>query len=791
MTNTAYGAVETIIDGGTLELYNLDLSNGATLRVINGGRLIVRNNLTTSGIGSNRITLDATSSISVANATTIASGHLFDINGTFTSRSFTSNSAITTVGSAGNVSITNDFNLFSSGSLTLSSNGIVTIGQDFNSNGSATLITNNDSKISTGRNFSNGSSGNFYFNAKSVLNITGNFTNQNGVNVRFANDAKLNVGGSFAISSGTFQLSDNSRAVVTGNVNQTGGTISSLNYSDIRIRGNFSSTAGTFNASGYSFLSVAGIHTISNYNSILNLSGNAQVQVNGTTTTPWNTLNAIENSCYKSTNRVVGVGCVLCGATYTTDGTFTVPAGVTSITIEVWGAGGAGGSATNVRAGGGGGGAYSKRTIAVTPAQTLYIVTGRGATASSGTPSAGGTSYVAENATDTFSASWIFARGGDTPSFNSRNGALGGSALTGIELSSRPNSVSYSGGNGANAPGDPSGGGGSAAANNGNGNNGQLPNGGGDPTGAGGPGGSGNYYNTPGNPPPVGTYGGGGGGANGVTGDLRLGGNGANGLVVISFTCPETEPCSRVVDYGLNGQQTVIEYFCDGTWTPPVGLKEYFVSAVAGGGGGGYGSSAGGGGGGAITMQSFTDINTKPASGSSPAQEMGLPANTTFDVKIGRGGIGATSEARSTNGGNSSLSGTFLNYNGTPVTHHVVAQGGGGGGSNIVSHTHGLPGGSGGGGAMHLAPGTGGAPSTLGLAYRGANGRSGSVLGALTYQGGGGGRAGSAGTAGTSSEMLGSRGGDGGIGARNGISTRTELYAAGGGGDKLCPYRPP
>jgi hypothetical protein len=139
-----------------------------------------------------------------------------------------------------------------------------------------------------------------------------------------SNDAKLNFGGSFAISSGTFQLSDNSRAVVTGNLNQSGGTISSLNYADIRIRGNFSSTAGTFNASGYSFLTVAGIHTIDNYNSILILSGNAQVQVNGTTTTLWNTLNVIENSCYKSTNRVAGVGCVLCGATYTTDGTFTV-----------------------------------------------------------------------------------------------------------------------------------------------------------------------------------------------------------------------------------------------------------------------------------------------------------------------------------------------------------------------------------------------------------------------------------------------------------------------------------
>jgi hypothetical protein len=781
LTNTAHGAVETIIDGGTLEVHNLELSNGATLRVINGGRLIVRNNLTTSGIGSNRISVDATSSITVANLTTIASTHLLDINGELTSGRFISNSAVTTIGSSAKVTITNDFNLLASGSLTLSGNAILAIGQDFISTGSATLISNNEARISTGRNFSNSSSGNFHFNSNSALTIIGNFSNQNGPNVRFTNDAKLAVGGAFSLASGTFLVAENSRVAVTGTASHTGGTFTSSNYADIRIKGSLSSTGGSFNASGYSFLSVGGNHTVTNYTNTFNLSRNAQIQVNGTTTDPWNTLFAIENSCYKSANRVAGVGCVLCGATYTTDGTFTVPAGVTSLTIETLGGGGAGGSADNVRAGGGGGGAYSKRTIAVTPAQTLYIVTGRGAVAGSGTPSAGGTTYVAESATQSYSSALIFARGGNTPAYNSRTGAPGGAAMTVTELSARPNSISYSGGDGASS-GDPSGGGGSAAANNANGNNGQVPNGGIDPPGIGGPGGSGNYYNTPGNAPPAGTYGGGGGGANGVTGELKLGGNGANGVVIISFTCPETEPCSRVIEYGLQGQQTIVEYFCNGTWTPPAGLKEYFVSVIGGGGGGGYGNSAGGGGGGAITMQTFSNINIEPASETAPAQEIGIPPNTTFNVTIGKGGTGATSRTRSASGGNSALTGTFLNYNGTPVTHSVVALGGGGGGSNIASQANGLSGGSGGGGAMFLTPGPGGSAGNTGLSRPGASGSSGSVLGIVTSHGGGGGGAGSAGTTGSSSGLFGSRGGNGGVGALSGVPSRTDLYAAGGGG---------
>ncbi len=779
-TNNAFGAVETTVDGGTLELYNIDLSNGATLRVINGGRVIVRNNLTTSGSGSNQITVDATSRITVTNNVTIASGHLLNINGTFSSKNFVSNGAIITIGSTATVAISNDFSLLSSGSMSISGSATLAIGQDFLSNGSAAFSSTNTSRISIGRHFINGSSGNFNVSANSALAVTGNFSSQGGAYVRFANDTRLTVGGTFTFGNGNFQVSEYSRVSITGNASHSGGTFISGNYADIRIKGNLSSTAGSFNASGYSFLGIGGSHTVSNYNGIFNLSGNSQVQANGSTTTPWNTLNAVDNSCYKSANRVAGTGCVLCGSTYVADGIFTVPAGVSSLTIEVWGAGGAGGSASTVRAGGGGGGAYSKRTVTVTPAQTLYIFTGQGAVANAGPSSGGGNTYVAENATQPFSSSLIFARGGNTPTFNNTTGALGGAALTNAELTIRANSVSYKGGNGATT-GDPSGGGGSAAADNANGNNGQIPNGGADPRGAGGPGGSGNYYNTQGNPPPAGTYGGGGGGANGVTGELKLGGNGANGLVVISFTCPEAAPCSKVVNYGLNGQHTVIEYFCNGTWTPPTGLKEYAVSAIGGGGGGGYGNAAGGGGGGGISRQSFSDINIKPASGSSPVAEIGIPINTTFEVKVGQGGNGASAIARSSNGGESGVYGTFIDHAGNTVNHVVVARGGGGGGSSLASFINGLKGGSGGGGATYSSSpslGAGGESGTIGISNRGAV----AAMGPPTLQGGGGGGAGSVGFKGNNVGTASSTGGTGGVGALSGVPSKTELYAAGGGG---------
>ena len=58
--------------------------------------------------------------------------------------------------------------------------------------------------------------------------------------------------------------------------------------------------------------------------------------------------------------------------------TFTVPAGVTSITVKVWGAGGGGGGADAANGGAGGGGGYAYAVISVTPEEVLDIVIGGG-----------------------------------------------------------------------------------------------------------------------------------------------------------------------------------------------------------------------------------------------------------------------------------------------------------------------------------------------------------------------------------------------------------------------------
>ena len=61
---------------------------------------------------------------------------------------------------------------------------------------------------------------------------------------------------------------------------------------------------------------------------------------------------------------------------------FIVPAGVTSITVSVWGAGGGGGGSDTNNSGGsgGGGGGATTRVIAVTPGDTFNYVVGTGGT---------------------------------------------------------------------------------------------------------------------------------------------------------------------------------------------------------------------------------------------------------------------------------------------------------------------------------------------------------------------------------------------------------------------------
>ena len=66
-------------------------------------------------------------------------------------------------------------------------------------------------------------------------------------------------------------------------------------------------------------------------------------------------------------------------ALYTVSDTFTVPSGVNSVIVELWGAGG-GGLSTWSSSGGGGGGGYGKSGVSVTSGQKYYVTVGTGGT---------------------------------------------------------------------------------------------------------------------------------------------------------------------------------------------------------------------------------------------------------------------------------------------------------------------------------------------------------------------------------------------------------------------------
>lgn len=213
--------------------------------------------------------------------------------------------------------------------------------------------------------------------------------------------------------------------------------------------------------------------------------------------------------------------------TFTTNGSFTVPAGVTSITVECWGGGGRGGSAilngVSEAGGGGGGGAYSKKIVSVISGNLYSVFVGVGgfndATLN------GGDSYFINIGT-------IIGRGGKGVATNALTGGNKGTWIVGDGDSG------YNGGNGATGVASSyGGGGGSSGGINSNGNDGSTSNGGTAPTG-GAAGGNGSTVN--GNPGLSGSApGAGGGGATKGTGSLTpAGGNGANGQVLVTWAVP-------------------------------------------------------------------------------------------------------------------------------------------------------------------------------------------------------------------------------------------------------------
>jgi hypothetical protein len=211
--------------------------------------------------------------------------------------------------------------------------------------------------------------------------------------------------------------------------------------------------------------------------------------------------------------------------TYSASGTFTVPAGVTTVDVQAWGGGGKGGSRTSGSNayGGGGGGAYAASTVSVNALNAPHSVTvGTGSTLNN---TDGGDSWFISNTT-------ILAKGGKTVSNNTTAGGAGGLASASI------GTITWNGGNGANGvfASNYSGGGGSSAGTTANGVNGTTFTGGTAPSGGGNGGNGRNNSNGNGSSPSSGP-GGGGGGAYRTSGS-PTGGPGANGQVILTWTCP-------------------------------------------------------------------------------------------------------------------------------------------------------------------------------------------------------------------------------------------------------------
>ncbi|MDP2067497.1 MAG: hypothetical protein Q8K04_00905, partial [Lutibacter sp.] len=220
--------------------------------------------------------------------------------------------------------------------------------------------------------------------------------------------------------------------------------------------------------------------------------------------------------------------------TFDANGTFTVPAGVTSVTVKAWGAGGGGGGSANVNnatGGGGGGGSYATKTsVAVVPGNTYSITVGSGGigginTGTNGT--AGGFSTV------TFGTNTITAAGGGGGT-GGVLGLLAGTKGLGGSNGTSIGTIIYKGGDGANGSGGVYGGGGGGAAGSTDvGKDASVETAGIATTLNGGAGGNGTA-NLDGYSGLI--YGGGGGGSGAKK---QSGGTGAGGLIIISWTAAD------------------------------------------------------------------------------------------------------------------------------------------------------------------------------------------------------------------------------------------------------------
>jgi hypothetical protein len=165
-------------------------------------------------------------------------------------------------------------------------------------------------------------------------------------------------------------------------------------------------------------------------------------QTTGARIDAWSSTNNLSNPTWGQGTAVAGgfiysaggvVGSAVNTVTYYSAGTtsWSVPAGVTSITIQTWGAGGGGGTNNGSGSGGnGGGGGYAKGVVTVTPGDSISIAVGSGGAKAAGNLSGGkGGGYTA--VTNTTTATLLMKAGGGGGGGGGRGSGNGGAGGAG------------------------------------------------------------------------------------------------------------------------------------------------------------------------------------------------------------------------------------------------------------------------------------------------------------------------------------------------------------------------
>jgi hypothetical protein len=130
---------------------------------------------------------------------------------------------------------------------------------------------------------------------------------------------------------------------------------------------------------------------------------------------------------------------------FESDGTFTVPAGVSSVMVEAWGGGGGAAMQVATSTGGGGGGGYVRTVVAVSAGQVIPVTIGQGGAATCGVDGGAGG--------DTSFGMLANAGGGRGGSVTGQGGAGGSASAVGIAIPGEEGFTVAQGGNGRAAQG--------------------------------------------------------------------------------------------------------------------------------------------------------------------------------------------------------------------------------------------------------------------------------------------------------------------------------------------------